>query len=77
MTSAILRWMISRLQWFLACAVVLVAAIATPIVPLACASDSFTPVDPVRREIDEAVARVKPLWSASKSSPRSITRAAK
>ena len=60
MTSAILRWMISRLQWFLACAVVLVAAIATPIVPLACASDSFTPVDPVRREIDEAVAGVKP-----------------
>jgi serine protease Do len=52
--------MISRLQWFLMCAVAAVVAIASPIARRASAADTIVPVDPVRREIDEAVARVKP-----------------
>jgi len=60
MTSAILRWMISRLQQFLACAAAAVAVIASPITARSFAADAIEPVDPVRREIDEAVARVKP-----------------
>jgi serine protease Do len=52
--------MISRLQRFSVCALTAVAAIASPLTPPAFAADNFTPVDPVRREIDAAIARVKP-----------------
>ncbi|HVM59286.1 MAG TPA: PDZ domain-containing protein [Verrucomicrobiae bacterium] len=53
--------MISRLQRSWICALVAVAAITPPTISRVCAAtDPIEPIDPVHRQIDEAVARVKP-----------------